>query len=70
MAFKFFFSYRICSPQVIRIPREEDYKYIQKQILRSLGPAVHDDVIYRADVSGFEIFYIKQHFLVYQQQKA
>ena len=47
----FVFSYRICSPQVIRVPREEDYRYIQKQILRSLGPAVPDDVIYRADVS-------------------
>lgn len=42
-------SYRICSPQVIRVPRDEDYKYIQKQILKSLGLAVPDDVICRAD---------------------
>ena len=51
----FLISYRICSPQVIRVPRDVDYKYIQKQILKSLGLAVPDDVIIRADVSFFFI---------------
>ena len=35
------------------MPRDVDYKYIQKQILKSLGLAVPDDVIIRADVRFF-----------------
>ncbi|KAK3579493.1 hypothetical protein CHS0354_028312 [Potamilus streckersoni] len=38
--------FRFCSPQLIRLPRDVDYKTLQVEILQSMGDAIHEDILH------------------------